>query len=59
MDRHYAVMADGKLGMSSITYLTLESATRLAKIWRQRMPSTKAVYVVDMNTMEKNTMEGE
>jgi hypothetical protein len=52
-DTHYAVMADGNLGTSSIVNLTLRHATGLMRIWRMRMPESQAVYVLDMDTMEK------
>lgn len=52
-DTHYAVMADGNLGTSAIVDLTLKHATGLMQIWRMRMPESQAVYVIDMDTMEK------
>ena len=52
-DRHYAVMADGNLGTSAIVDLTRSNALGLMRVWRENMPSTQAVYVLDMDTMEK------
>jgi hypothetical protein len=52
-DRHYAVMADGILGTSAIVNLTRSNAIGLMQVWREAMPSTQAVYVLDVDTMEK------
>lgn len=52
-DAHYAVFGHQGLGMSAIVDLTRVDAMALFRVWKERMPGAREIYVLDMNTMEK------